>query len=170
MSKFVNVDKAPETLRKDEYVIESPTFLDEIKANAQKAPRGGTTGPNHLRYIVGSIGQRYDQNLSAWTIKPHLFEGRKFSSDEELSAIILEMLRSQYPKIFDSYLNYKIQQRPNGTKLIYYVGNFTDTTAFFQNGIDRIEEKDIETYLGLKPKKVVGKPALTKEEVESAND
>ncbi len=170
MAKFVVVDKAPEQLRKEEFVIEQPSFMEEIKENSTKAPRGGRTAPNHLRYIVGSIGQKYDPELTAWSIRPHQFEGRAFASDEELSKIVVELLHLQYPAIFERYVAAKIKARPNGTKLIYYVGPFNSTAPFFQNGIDKLEEKDIETYLGLKPKKVVGKPAVTKEDAESTEN
>ena len=166
MAKFVIVNKAPDQVRKDEYVIESPTFLKEVKDSAKTAQRGNITGTNQLRSIVGLIGERYDNNLTAWTIKPHLYEGRRYKDDEELSGIILEILRSQYPAIFASYLDSQIKLRPNGTKLVYYVGNLTDTTPFFSNGIDMIEEKDVDSYLGIKAKRVFGKPAITKEEAE----
>lgn len=78
------------------------------------------------------------------------------------------MLKSERPVIFDKVLEYNIKNRPHGTKLIYYVGDFGDTSPFFRNGIDEIAEKDVDEYLGLKPKKVVGKPAVTKEESEES--
>jgi hypothetical protein len=63
------------------------------------------------------------------------------------------MLREQYPKIFDKYLDKKIKERPFGTKLIYYVGDFLETAAFNLNGIDRLEERDIDAYMGNKKPK-----------------
>lgn len=168
MAKFVIVDKAPEQLRKDEYVIEQPTFIEQISENAGKAPRTKLTATNHLRNIAGSIGFKYDpEGLSAWTIRPHLFEGRKFETNEDLSKIVVEMLENQYPKIFDAYLDHQIKNRPTGCKLIYYVGPFSRTASFSKNGIDQIDAKDVDVYLGLKPKKVVGKPAVTKEEAQN---
>lgn len=171
MSKFVVVKQKPEELRKDEHVIEMPKFLDEIRSNATKAPRNGLVGANHLRAIAGSIGEKYDQNLTSWSIRPHLFEGRPFSTDEELSVIVLDMLASQYPTIVDSYLVDAVKRRPLGTKLVYFVGPFQKTMAFTMNGMDQIEEKDVDAYLGLKPKKVVGKPAVTNDEAKgTVND
>ena len=55
------------------------------------------------------------------------------------------------------------------TKLVYYTGNFNTTGPFYKNGLDLIEEKDVESYMTGKSKKVVGKPALTKEEVDTKN-
>jgi hypothetical protein len=167
MAKFVVVDKVPEELRKEEYAILPPTFSDILSTQAKKAPHNGLTGASQLRYIAGAIGEKYDPNLSSWTVRPHLFEGRPFKTQEELSAIVVQMLQAQYPQIFQTYLDHEIKQRPVGTKLIYYVGNFANTAPFFSNGIDLIDEKDVETYLGLKPKKVVGKPAVTKEQAEN---
>lgn len=142
--KFVVLKEEPKDLVKDSLVIKEPDFLDEIKENKQREPRGGHTSPTHLRYIVGSIGARYDQELSAYTIKPHLFEGRKYSSDEELSKIIVEMLRTQYPKIFQSYVDYKIKSRPAGIKLIYFIGDHKDTKPFLTNGLSLIDESDLD--------------------------
>lgn len=164
-TKFVAVKEAPAELPKGTYVIEYPNFLEEIAANKGREPRGIITAATHLRYIVGTIGERYDPELSAYTVKPHLFEGRIYNNDQELSKIVVEMLQQQYPKVFEKYLDYKIRNRPTNTKLIYYVGDFISSTPFFTNGVDSIEEKDVDTFLGLKPKKVVGKPAVTNEEL-----
>lgn len=169
MAKFVIVSKAPSELRKDEWVIDYPTFMEQIKENARHSGRGNLTGQNQLRYIAGAIGAKYDEQLTAWTIKPHQYIGRPYADDEELSNIIVEMLRDQYPQIFSSYVAHQVKARPSGTKLIYFIGGLSDATAFFQDGIDLIDEKEVDVALGLKPKKVVGKPALTKEEAEERN-
>jgi hypothetical protein len=78
------------------------------------------------------------------------------------------MLKNARPIIFEKVLEYNIKNRPHGAKLIYYVGDLGDTGPFFRNGIDMIEEKDVDEYLGLKPKKIVGKPAVTKEQSEES--
>lgn len=143
-TRFVVVKEEPKELSKDSMVIKEPDFLDEIKENKQREPRGGHTSPTHLRYIAGSIGARYDQDLSAYTIKPHLFEGRKYDSDADLSKIVVEMLRAQYPKIFQSYIEYKIKSRPAGTKLIYFVGDHKETKPFLNNGFSLVDESDLD--------------------------
>jgi hypothetical protein len=48
--------------------------------------------------------------------------------------------------------------------LIYYVGNFNTTKPFYDAGLDLLEAKDVEGYMTGRPKKVVGKPAITNEE------
>jgi hypothetical protein len=143
-TKFVVVKEEPKDISKDSMVIKTPDFLEEIKANKQREPRGGYTSPTHLRYIAGSIGARYDQELGAYTIKPHLFEGRKYNSDEDLSKIVVEMLRAQYPKVFQSYIDYKIKSRSAATKLIYFVGDHKETKPFLANGLSLVDESDLD--------------------------
>lgn len=170
MSKFVVVKEAPKELPKDTHVIRMPTFIEEIRANANKTALNGLTGVNHLRSIAGSIGDKYDQNLTSWSVRPNLYEGRAYANDEELSAIVLDMLNTQYPSIIDSYLMYQVKHRPVGTKLIYFVGPFQKTMAFTMNGLDHIEEKEVDVYLGLKEKKVIGKPAITNKQAKELKD
>jgi hypothetical protein len=153
MAKFVVVKSRPKELKKGEHVIERADFLPEIRQNSKNASRGGLVGVNHLRSIAGTIGKEYDEELTAYSIKPYSYEGRSYSSEEELSRIVVAMLREQYPKIFDKYLDKKIKERPFGTKLIYYVGDFLETAAFNLNGIDRLEERDIDAYMGNKKPK-----------------
>jgi len=155
-TRFLIVKEEPKDLPKDAYVIKSPDFLEQIQENKGREPKGGHTAPTHLRYIVGSIGAKYDQDLSAYTVKPHLYEGRKYDSDEELSKIVLEMLNAQYPKIFDSYLDYKIKNRPANAKLIYFIGDYKHTKAFIANGISVIDERELDQSYS--PKKSTKKP------------
>jgi hypothetical protein len=152
MAKFVVVKQKPKELKKGECVIERASFLPEIRENAKNASRGGLTGVNHLRSIIGTIGKNYDLELTAYSVKPYAYEGRSYSSEEELNDIVVSLLREQYPIIFDRYLDKKIKERPFGTKLIYYVGDFLETAAFNMNGIDRLEEREVDAYMGHKKK------------------
>jgi hypothetical protein len=157
MSKFVVVPEAPKPLRAGEYVIERPNFVEEIRENMSKAPRGNKTATGFLRSIAGAIGDKYDKELTAWTVKTHNYEGRHYANEYELSAIVCEMLRASYPSIFKKYVDFKIRNRPMNVKVIYYVGDWTETTPFFDNGIDSIALKDIEAELGAKAKKPLTK-------------
>lgn len=168
MSKFVMVKTAPTALRKGETVLESPDFLEQIRACAHKAAKKNLTGLNHLRDILNAIQQKYEADLNIFKIPLSQYEGLPFDNEEELSKIIIRLLKSECPIVFEKVLEYNIKNRPHGTKLIYYVGSFTDTSPFFRNGIDEVAEKDVDEYLGLKPKKIVGKPAVTKEESEES--
>jgi hypothetical protein len=166
MAKFVVVNQAPETLEKGEIVISQPTFMDEIVANQKKAPKHKQTGISHLREVLNSIGQKYDPDMNVFRIKLVNYEGLPFANNEELSAIVVRLLRNEYPAVFDKYIESQLKARPTNTKLVYYVGPFNTTTPFYNAGLDLIEQKDVEAYMTGKPKKVVGKPAITKEEAE----
>lgn len=166
MTKFVVVDSAPETLEKDTIVINQPNFLEQIAGNKNKAPRNNLTAVNHLREILQSIGVKYDEELNAMRIPLVSYVGVPFKSNEELSAILVKILKAHYPAVFEKVLEYELKHRPLGTKLIYYVGHFKGTTAFFKAGVDNIDQSDVESYLTGKAKKTVGKPAITNEEAK----
>lgn len=170
MAKYIIVDKAPTDLKEGEIVLRPADFMEQILANKTKAGRSGLTVSNHLRYIAGAIGFKYDQKLEPHTIRPHLFIGRRYANDQELSGIVVEMLKSQYPSIFQSVLDYQLKNRPKNTKLIYFEGSIGTTDIAFQlNGIDKTTEDELAVESGTKPKKVVGKPAVTKAQVEAAD-
>lgn len=168
MSKFVSVKNAPTTLRKGEVVLQSPDFLEQIRACAHKAAKKNLTGINHLREILNAIQQKYETDLNIFKVPLSQYEGLPFEDENDLSRIIIRMLKKERPVIFEKVLEYNIKNRPFGSKLIYYVGDWGDTGAFTKNGIDFIEEREVEEYLGLKPKKIVGKPAVTKEQSEES--
>jgi len=163
MAKFVTVKDAPTEISKDEYVIDKPTFLPEIEKQSAKAPNNKLISRNHLRAIVDAVGQVYEPGgLTGWVIKTHQYEGRPYADYQDLNKIVLEALSMSYPKIFDKYLDSKIKARPAGTKLIHFVdsGFYQNPEPIFHaNGLDAFVEETA-------PKKVVGKPALTKEQAE----
>jgi len=160
MAKYLVVakDKVPTPLRDGEYVINAPDFAEEIAlAQDRSNSRRKLTTASYLRSIANMVFISYDSNLDALRdLHPHLYQGREFNSPQELSAIVLEMLKNDCPTIFTSYLDKKIKQRPSQTKLIYYTGNSEDAMPFLSNGIDNIDPKDVDSFLGLKTKKSVG--------------
>jgi hypothetical protein len=167
MAKFVVVKEAPVTLEKGEIVITQPTFLEQIRSQASKAPKKKQTGINHLREVLNAIGQKYDPELNVFKFRLVNYEGLAYENDNDLSAIIVRILKTEYPAVFDKVLDYELRNRPINTKLIYYVGDFNSTGPFYQAGLDLLDEKDIESYMTGKPKKTVGKPAVTNEEAKN---
>jgi hypothetical protein len=167
MAKFTVVKQAPATLEKGEIVISQPDFMEQILANQKKAPKHKQTAINHLREVLSSIAEKYDHDMNVFKIRLLNYEGLAFSSHEDLSNIVVRILKNEYPAIFDKVVTYELNKRPANTKLVYYTGDFTTTTPFYNAGLDLIEEKDIESYMTGKPKKIVGKPAITKEEAEA---
>lgn len=168
MAKFVIVKEAPKVLSKEEYVVRVPGFLEEVRANKGREPRGGLTAVNHLRGIVATIGAKYDPTLTAWTVTPVDYEGRPYTNDHELADIVREMLYTQHPQVFHAAIDYQIRQRPHGTKLIYFIGPLDLSTSFIRNGIDRIEEREIESYLSGKSSKKVKVAPENKDEDSGA--
>lgn len=154
-TKFVVVKQEPKDLPKGTICIKMPDFMDEINQNAGKEPRGGLTASHHLRSILDTVSQKYDPDLNAFRLKTHVYEGRAYKNNDELAKVVVEMLRDQHPQIFDRYLDSKIKSRPMSTKVIYFVGDFKDTTSFFKNGIDSMDEKEVDSYLN--PKGTKGK-------------
>lgn len=167
MAKFVVVKEAPTNLEKGELVISQPTFLEQIQENSRKAPKVKQTAINHLREVFNSIGAKYDQDLNVFKIRFVNYEGRPYVNDNDLSAIVVEILRKEYPVVFDKYLEHQLKNRPINTKLVYYVGDFNTTGPFYKAGLDHIEEKDVESYMTGKPKKIVGKPAVSNKDTET---
>jgi hypothetical protein len=166
MSKFVVVKEAPKDLKKGEYVIDKPSFLPQIDLHKTKKPRNGLTGLHYIRMVTDSIAQAYDpENMTAYSIKSHNYEGRAFSSDEEFNSILVEAFKQDYPAVFPKYLEVKVRNRPAGTTLVYYVdsGIKGALEIFYKNGLSELVE---EQEPKKKSDKIVGKPALTKEEAE----
>jgi len=168
MAKFVMSKERPKDLQEDCIVIDAPSFMDEVIKSAKKKPQSKTMTPNYMREIIAAIADKYaDDNFSALTsVNVSPFRGVPCEKDEKTHEAICKILRTSYPAMFDLYIEYYIKSRPHGTKLIYFLGDFTQTSKFFEHGIDQIKEKDIPSYLGKAPKKVIGKPAVKDSEVK----
>jgi hypothetical protein len=143
MGQFLVVEEAPESVGQGEYVIEQPNFLKEIALHKTKTPKNGLTGAFHLRMILDTIAQNYDpQNMTAYSCKVHHYEGRPFSTDQELNSILVEMLQKDYPAVFTKYLDKRIKTRPKGAEKIFYVESGLSDAAevFYNNGFSEATE------------------------------
>lgn len=166
MSKFKVVKKTPTELNEGEYLIDTPSFMEQIAKHRAKAPRNGLTGSHHLRMLTDSIAQAYDpEQMSAYSIKAQKYEGLPVANDEALDAVLVNALKQDYPAVFPKYLETKIRARPKDTKLVIYVdsGIKNQYEIFFKNGLSDVADEKEEKQ---KSDKVVGKPALTKEQAE----
>ena len=169
MAKFIKVNKAPEKLGKEEYIIKAPEFSKEIEQCKTKQPMAKKFSRNYLRDIISIIGMKYIglDNFDPFSVNISNYVNRPFETDEEINTIVCEMLSIHYPAMFNAYVNYNIQKRPYGTKLIYFLGSAKDTTPFFKNGIDEIQKKDLDIYMGRKTKRIIGKPMPSQEEINA---
>ena len=152
MSKFVIVKEAPKDLKKGEYLIDKPSFVEQIALHTHKKPRNGLTGSHYIRMVMDSIAQVYDpEHMTAYSIKAHKYEGRKFDSDEEFNDIIVQALVEDCPSVFPKYLEKKVRSRPAGTTKVIYVNSNIEgqLEIFYTNGLgeDKLEpsKKDVDT-------------------------
>lgn len=166
MARFVIVKTAPKALEKDCCVIPAPTFMPEIVASVGKKPLTKQLTPNYLRAVIGMIGAKYaDENFSALTsVNVSPYRGVPCEDNLQVEEVLFKIFQNSYPQIFDQFVEYHIKHRPHGTKLIYFLGDFTQSSKFTEYGMEQIKEKDVPVYLGYKKKKVVGKPAITDDE------
>lgn len=167
MSKFVVVKEAPKELQKGDYLIDKPSFVEQIALHKAKKPRNGLTATHYLRIIIDSIAEAYDpSNMNGYSIKAHKYEGITIGTDEQLDNIIINALQQDYPSVFSKYLEKKIRSRPSGTQRVIYVDSNIpgQYELFYQNGLS---EEKAESTQKAKSDKVVGKPAITKEEAEA---
>lgn len=170
MSKFVKVTEAPENLPSGCFVISAPSFLEEIKSCDKKRPKTGLMTPHYLREIIGTIALKYDstETFNALTqVNVTHFKGIPFKDLNEVEEILNRAISANCPELFDMYVDYHIKKRPFGTKLIYFLGSHLNTGPFTRNGIDEIQAKEVDTYLGNKPKRKVGKPAITDKQAKA---
>ncbi len=138
MSKFVIVKEAPKALKKGEFLIDKPSFVREIALHDAKKPRNGLTGSHYLRMVTDSIAQAYDpDNMTAYSIKAHLYDGLKFESNEDMNAIMVRALQNDCPGVFPKYLEVKLRSRPAGTQLVIYVDSGIEGAEeiFHRNGL-----------------------------------
>jgi len=168
MAKYVLVKEEPKILDKDCFIIDSPNFLNEIEQCIRKKPRSKTMSTNYLREIVATIGLKYapegfnplsDVNISQ-------FKGVPCENNKQTQDIVIKAFSKSYPEIFNLWVDYHIRHRPSGTKLIYFLGDHTQSSTFVQHGIDSLPTKEVDIFLGKKTKKTVGKPAITKEQAD----
>lgn len=169
---FVRVKKKPSELKNDEYVIPAPDFLEDIKNCSVKKPSNNIMSVNYLRSLVGDIGRKYvGQEFNALTdVNVSLYKNTPCDTPEEAHAIIQKLFKQTYPSMLDSFVEYHIKNRPTGTRVIYFLGSGAQCTPFLKLGFEEVLEKDLDKLLGTKPKKVVGKPAITDEDANKKNE
>jgi hypothetical protein len=162
MSNFVCVDSAPSELEKHAFVVPRISFMDQILKCKSKQPKNGTISRNHLREVIAFIGMEYgDEEFDPLTsINISSLVGRTCSSDEEFDELLFNLFDKQYPKMFDCFVLHHLKQRPVGTKLVYFLPKNKGTKPLYDLGLQNIKASDIDVALGIKEKKVVGKPAV----------
>lgn len=169
---FVRLKKRPTELKSDEYVVESPSFLDDIKNCSVKKPSSKTMSVNYLRQLVSDIGTKYiGLDFNALTdVNVSNFKGTPCDTLEQAHETLQQLFKLHFPKMLDAYVEHHIKCRPNGTRIIYFLGSGAQVEPFLRLGFEEVLEKDLDKLLGTKPKKVVGKPAITNQEANKKNE
>jgi hypothetical protein len=142
---FTVVKNAPTELEKDEYIINAPSFMEEVQSCRLKRPRSGIMTANYIREILQAIGSKYiGHDFSAATdINISNFINSPCENEEQAHASIMRILKQQYPQMLDAYIRYQLKQRPFGTRFVYYLGCNDQTGAFLELGFEHVLEKDI---------------------------
>jgi hypothetical protein len=157
------VKQQPKNLKKHEYVFFGYDFTPEIKKCEARKPRNNLTTINYIREIITYIGNKYEgDTFNPLSVNLSDFKGIECKTTGEVNVIINSLFRKVYPSMFSSYIKYHVQYRPNGTKLIYFVGPRTEIINFYRLGLEEVE--DIEEFYNPKPKRIIGKPAITEKE------
>lgn len=169
MSKFVVVKEKPADLKKGEYLIDTPSFVTQIAQHKVKKPRSNLTERMYLDAIMNSIGETYDAGNTdphSNRVKYHNYTGILAPEDKDVNEVLLRAIRSDCSHLLGKYLDTKVRQRPKDTTLVIYVdSDIQGQYEIFQNN-GLVEDKPEKPQ---KPAsdKVVGKPAVTKEQAEA---
>lgn len=146
---FVRVKKKPQELKADEYVVDAPNFLDDIKKCSVRRPTTNVMTVNYLRQVVSDIGQKYiGPEFNALTeVNVANFRGTPCSTYDEVHDVIQRIFKSKYPKMLDAYIEHSLKQRPTGTRVVYFLGSGAQCGAFLNLGFEEVLEKDLNKFL-----------------------
>lgn len=132
MINYVRVSEAPKALKKGEHVIYKPNFLDEIRLAKGKSNANGLTTTGYLRNIFIEIGNKYDENFSAYShVNLSNYIGIPFKDELELSKIVSKIVNQQLPDAIDKMIDNQIKKMPTDTKMIYYVADDLNNLGVF---------------------------------------
>lgn len=149
MLKYTVVQQAPSELPKGTMVIRQPDFLDEIRKVAKFRGTSTVTTINYLRAIITEIAKKYAPLMNIYRdINLSLYRGLAYNTDEEVSAIMVNIIKTQKPELFDLAVQYQVNNRPQAIKLIYFIApDYTMTGSFMRQGIDIVQQDEVESYL-----------------------
>jgi hypothetical protein len=148
MTKFVVSKEVPAELTSYEMRIDPPNLLQEVQNCWNHRPANGLTGMNWLRQIANEI-TKWDKLFNPYRhTVPTDYQGIPFSTPEEVADIVLKMVVDRYPQIVDNWIEHCIKTKPTFIKLIWFTGDFKQTSKFSANFVDRISPSEVETYMG----------------------
>lgn len=171
MSKFLVAKNPPADLQEHEYVIGGPDFYEQIHQCKAKKPKSSQMTINYLREVVAAVGQKYlGQEFDALrAINVSKFVGVPCGTDKEVHDVLVKAFENQCPNLLLAYVQHRFKQRPGGTNFIYYTGNPRYSTKLVESGWEQVSQKEFDADRSGKPKKIVGKPAITAENAALLN-
>jgi hypothetical protein len=148
MTKFVISKEVPEELSSYEMRIDPPNLLQEVLNCWNYRSANSITGVNWLRQIANEI-TKWDKSFNPYRhMVPSEHQGIPYSSPEDVAAIALRMVNERYPNLTDAWVEHCVKYKPPFTKLIWFTGEFKQTSKFTSNFIDRIELSEVDEYMG----------------------
>lgn len=155
MAKYVRVTEAPETLDKDEYVVRTPDFVQDVAECPRVLPSNGLMTASYLRGFADYLGYKHDDLFpGSGFMSVQEYDGVPFEGKEGAAKIAMKLFRKYYPQIIDAMIDRQLKNRPFGTKLVYFVGDHHNSTPFTKNGIDAIDQSEVDVYMGRKERKL----------------
>jgi hypothetical protein len=148
MTVYTVVGEAPKNLAPTDFVLNKPTFLEEIKKSKIKRGVNKLTTAGSLRDIFMSITDKYDNRVNPYHLKLSKYEGIKFETDEDLIPLIHRIISDNKLNLIENAIEYQIKNRPLGVDVIYYVtSDLEGIGAFAKNGINagKFDKKGKET-------------------------
>ena len=140
MSVYTVVGEAPKKLGLTDYVIEKPTFMEEISKFRNKRGVNRLTTASSLRDIFMAITDKYNNTINPYHLKMSKYDGIKFAKDEDLIPVIYRVIADNNLNLIEAAIEHKLKTRPHTVETIYYVTSDLDGIgAFAKNGINALK-------------------------------
>ena len=140
MSVYTVVGKTPEKLESTDFVIEKPTFIEEISKSKNKRGVTKLTTAASLRDIFMSITDKYDNTVNPYHLKLSKYEGIAYDTDMDLVPLIYRIISDNKLNLIEQAVDHKIKTRPLTSEVIYYVtDDLEGVGAFAKNGVSALK-------------------------------
>lgn len=168
MARVFFSNKVPEDIRKIEWVINLPNFIEEVEkckkfeSNSSKH----ITSSGHLRSIFKEIQEKYDPKFNYWSCIPvNNYVGLQYNSTKDLAAIVTKIVTSHSKSTIYEYIRYQINHRPKDVRVIYMIAPERDkkiVELFKNEGVPEVDESGLYEELNFKTgNNVVGNTDLS---------
>lgn len=145
MITYKRVDEAPEKLKKGEYVVKRPDFLEFVVKAKGRNRDNNVTSLSGLRNVFIEIGNVYSENFSAYThVNLANFVGVGYKNNKELAKIVNKIVMQQAPGIVDKLIDDQIKKMPSSTERVFFVAEDLKDTGVLGHHHIRLEQEKKE--------------------------